>query len=104
MIEFTEHPQRRALAAEIHARPYLMMRPPIRISHVAAMSGERNMEAPPIVPCALRAPNQLERAFVGYGFRVVQAVNRCAASHGSRHRRPGPSTRRSASTGPHVPA
>lgn len=45
MIEFIEHPLRRALAAEIHARPYLMMRPPIRISHVAAMSGERNTEA-----------------------------------------------------------
>lgn len=44
MIEFAEHPLRRALAAEIHARPYQMMRPPIRISHVAAMSGERNIE------------------------------------------------------------
>ncbi len=41
MISFREHPQRRILADEAHARPYLLARAPLRLSHLAVMSGEQ---------------------------------------------------------------
>lgn len=45
MIRFKEHPLRRPLADEVHARPHLLMRAPVRVSHIAVMSGERGAEA-----------------------------------------------------------
>jgi len=35
-----EHPLRRALADEMHARPFELLRPPLRISHLAVSAGE----------------------------------------------------------------
>ncbi len=40
-----EHPQRRALHDEVHARPYELLRPPVRASHVAVHVGEGRAEA-----------------------------------------------------------
>jgi uncharacterized membrane-anchored protein len=40
MTLFREHPQRRALVDEIHARPYLLLRAPARLSHLAVLTGE----------------------------------------------------------------
>jgi uncharacterized membrane-anchored protein len=40
MTSFPEHPQRRALVEEIHARPYLHLRAPARLSHIAVLTGE----------------------------------------------------------------
>ena len=45
MISFREHPQRRILADEAHARPYLLLRAPVRLSHLAVMSGEGAQDA-----------------------------------------------------------
>lgn len=35
-----EHPLRRELAEEIHARPYVRLEPPLRVAHLAMLSGE----------------------------------------------------------------
>ncbi len=40
MTPFPEHPRRRALVDEIHARPYLPLRAPVRLSHLAVLTGE----------------------------------------------------------------
>jgi uncharacterized membrane-anchored protein len=40
MTPFPEHPTRRALVDEIHARPYLPLRAPARLSHLAVLTGE----------------------------------------------------------------
>lgn len=45
MISFREHPQRRILADEAHARPYLLLRAPVRLSHLAVMSGEHAQDS-----------------------------------------------------------
>ncbi len=45
MISFREHPQRRILADEAHARPYMLLRAPVRLSHLAVMSGEHAQDA-----------------------------------------------------------
>jgi uncharacterized membrane-anchored protein len=40
MRKFREHPLRKELAEEVHARPYGLLRPPVRVSHLAVLSGE----------------------------------------------------------------
>jgi uncharacterized membrane-anchored protein len=40
MPTLVEHPLRRALADEMHARPFELLRPPLRISHLAVTAGE----------------------------------------------------------------
>lgn len=40
---FKEHPLRRTLAEEIHARPPADLAAPVQISHIAAISGEDGM-------------------------------------------------------------
>ena len=45
MTPFPEHPERRALVDEIHARPYLPLRAPVRISHLAVLTGEDGQAA-----------------------------------------------------------
>ena len=45
MTPFPEHPQRRALIDEVHARPYLLLRAPTRLSHLAVLTGEGGQEA-----------------------------------------------------------
>lgn len=45
MAAFTEHPLRRALAEEVHARPYGLLRAPVRLTHLAVLSGEGGREA-----------------------------------------------------------
>lgn len=42
MTAFQELPQRRPLVDEVHARPYLLLRAPVRLSHLAAVTGERS--------------------------------------------------------------
>ncbi len=44
MSPFREHPLRKSLAEEVHARPYGLLRAPVRISHLAALSGETDPE------------------------------------------------------------
>lgn len=45
MTSFPEHPSRSALAAEIHARPSLLLQAPVKISHLAVVSGEGGADA-----------------------------------------------------------
>ncbi|MSO84531.1 MAG: DUF3422 domain-containing protein [Rhodospirillales bacterium] len=45
MTLFPEHPQRRGLVDEIHARPYLLLRAPARLSHLAVLTGEGRQAA-----------------------------------------------------------
>lgn len=45
MASFREHPLRQELANEIRARPYELLRAPVRISHLAVISGEGGREA-----------------------------------------------------------
>jgi uncharacterized membrane-anchored protein len=45
MISFNEHPSRPALAAEVHARPFLLLQAPVKVSYLAAVSGERGAAA-----------------------------------------------------------
>lgn len=40
----TEHPLRRTLAGEVHARPFELLPPPVRASHLALATGERAAE------------------------------------------------------------
>lgn len=40
MFEFNEHPQRKSLEAEIHARPSHVLTAPAQVSHLAVLSGE----------------------------------------------------------------
>ncbi|ROR32345.1 DUF3422 family protein [Inmirania thermothiophila] len=40
MLPLREHPQRRALAREAHARPYESLQAPVRVSHLALVTGE----------------------------------------------------------------
>ena len=42
---FTEHPQRRALAEEVHARPSEDLTAPAQVSHLAVLSGEDGVTA-----------------------------------------------------------
>lgn len=42
MTPFRDHPLRKSLAEEVHARPYGLMKPPVRVSHLAALSGEHD--------------------------------------------------------------
>jgi uncharacterized membrane-anchored protein len=44
MSQFREHPLRKNLAQEVHARPYGLLRPPVRVSHLAVLSGETDPE------------------------------------------------------------
>jgi len=39
-LPLSDHPQRRLLAAEVHARPFMRLEPPERASHLALLSGE----------------------------------------------------------------
>ncbi len=41
----TEHSLRRTLSAEIHARPFLALEPPERVSHLALLTGESGLDA-----------------------------------------------------------
>ena len=45
MTLFPEHPQRRVLVDEAHARPSLLLRAPLRLSHLAALNGEGGQAA-----------------------------------------------------------
>lgn len=45
MTGLKEHPLRRELAEEAHARPYMLVNPPIRVSHLVAITGETGIEA-----------------------------------------------------------
>ncbi len=45
MTGLKEHPLRRELADEVHARPYMMLDAPVRVSHLAAVTGETGIEA-----------------------------------------------------------
>ena len=45
MTPFREHPQRRVLVDEIHARPYLLLRAPVSLSHLAVLTGEGRQAA-----------------------------------------------------------
>ncbi len=45
MTGLKEHPLRRELADEAHARPYMLVSPPVRVSHLAAITGETGFEA-----------------------------------------------------------
>ncbi|MHA1599112.1 MAG: DUF3422 family protein [Alphaproteobacteria bacterium] len=40
MSDFVEHPLRKELSEEVHARPYGLLKAPVRISHLAVLSGE----------------------------------------------------------------
>ena len=40
MLLLPEHPERRAVSDEVHARPYPTMRAPEQVSHLAILSGE----------------------------------------------------------------
>ena len=42
---FNEHPLRRALAAEVYARPFTRLQAPVRASHLALFTGEGGAEA-----------------------------------------------------------
>lgn len=42
--DLNEHPLRRALSAEIHARPFIALEPPERVSHLAFLTGESGLE------------------------------------------------------------
>jgi len=44
MSKFSEHPLRESLANEVHARPYGLLRPPVKVSHLAVLSGEDDAE------------------------------------------------------------
>jgi uncharacterized membrane-anchored protein len=44
MTILNEHPLRKVLTDEIHTRPYLNLRTPIRVSHIAAITGEGGAE------------------------------------------------------------
>ena len=45
IISWTEHPLRRALADEVHARPFELLAPPVRASHLALATGEQAADA-----------------------------------------------------------
>jgi len=92
MTPFPEPPQRRALIDEVHARPYLLLRAPTRLSHLAVLTGEGGQEA--------------ERDHLA---RLCQAFNvpppprarpcspsvsagSCSAGNGTRNSRPTPSS------------
>lgn len=45
MVDFTEHPLRQELAEEVHARPYGLLRAPMRLTHIVALSGEGQAHA-----------------------------------------------------------
>jgi uncharacterized membrane-anchored protein len=40
MSQFRVHPLSKILSEEVHARPYGLLLPPVRISHLAVLSGE----------------------------------------------------------------
>lgn len=40
MVKFNEHVQRRILVNEVHARPFERLEPPVRVSHIALLTGE----------------------------------------------------------------
>jgi len=40
-----DYPDRHALAGEIHSRPYMRLEPPLKISHIATLSGEGGADA-----------------------------------------------------------
>jgi len=44
-LPLSDHPQRRLLSAEVHARPFMSLAPPERASHLALHSGEEGGEA-----------------------------------------------------------
>ncbi len=44
MSKFPEHPLRKELSEEVHARPYGLLRAPVRVSHLAVLSGEGEPE------------------------------------------------------------
>jgi len=44
MNKFREHPLRKDLAEEVHARPYGLLKAPVRVSHLAVLSGESDPE------------------------------------------------------------
>jgi uncharacterized membrane-anchored protein len=45
IISWIEHPLRRALADEVHARPFELLSPPVRASHLALATGEQAADA-----------------------------------------------------------
>lgn len=45
MADFTEHPLRRELAEEVHARPYGVLPAPCRLTHLVVLSGEGQVHA-----------------------------------------------------------
>jgi uncharacterized membrane-anchored protein len=44
MTQFREHPLRKSLSEEVHARPYGLLHPPVRVNHLAVLSGEHDPE------------------------------------------------------------
>ncbi len=44
MNQFSEHHLRKSLAEEVHARPYGLLRPPVRVTQLAVLSGETDPE------------------------------------------------------------
>ncbi|MBT3238046.1 MAG: DUF3422 domain-containing protein [Rhodospirillaceae bacterium] len=44
MSDFTEHPLRKELSEEVHARPYGLLKAPVRVAHLAVLSGEGGVD------------------------------------------------------------
>lgn len=64
---FREHPLRRTVAAELHARTYEPLRAPERISHLAAMCGEGDFE---------RHVEHLKGLLAHYGCPIPETIDR----------------------------
>lgn len=74
-LEFAEHPLRRGLANEVHARPYELLRAPVRASHVAVLGdgGDRERVAALCARFSVAPPeaeaNYLSADFGGFRLR-----------------------------------
>ena len=66
-IVFREHPLRRTVAAELHARTYEPLRAPARVSYVAAMCGEGDFE---------RHVEHLKQLLTHYARPIPETVDR----------------------------
>jgi len=65
-LVFREHPLRRAVAAELHARTYEPLRAPERVSHLAVMCGERHTD---------RNVEHLKRLLAHYARPIPETVD-----------------------------
>jgi uncharacterized membrane-anchored protein len=65
-LPFREHPLREAVTAELHARTFEPLRAPARVSHLAAVSGERGSG---------RNVQHLQRLLAHYGLPVPETVD-----------------------------